>query len=77
MYNQDFYKGVANELVRLWSLRDDALAFEKKTNAEPRTSKQYLKAQAEIDNYFLPPKNKAIRKKPKVKVYSPDPDWAY
>jgi hypothetical protein len=69
--------GVSDTLVMLWKQRDAALAYEKKHNIEPRTSKRYLEAQREVDNYFLPPKQKAMRNKPKKKVYMPDDGWAY
>jgi hypothetical protein len=77
MLNQDFYKGVSSELVYLWKQRDEALSMEKLKDIEPRTSERYLKAQKEIDNYFLPPKQKAMRKKPKKRSYVPDEGWAY
>ena len=69
--------GVSDTLQRLWKQRDMAMEYEKSHGIIPRTSDRYLKAQAEVDNLFLPKEKKAQRKKPKKKVYSPDPDWAY
>jgi hypothetical protein len=69
--------GVSDELSFLWKIRDNALKYEKEKGISPRTSNRYLKAQAKVDNYFLPKENKAQRKKPKKKIYVPDNDWAY
>lgn len=77
MSKQDISNGVSEELVFLWKQRDNALSFEKQKGIVPRTSARYIEAQAKIDNYFLPPKKKAQRKKPKKKIYNTDPDWAY
>lgn len=77
MTNSDFYKGVNDTLVMLWKQRDEALDIEKKNGVDPRTSSRYLKVQAKIDDYFLPSKKKAQRKKPKKKVYEPENGWAY
>jgi len=73
----DILNGVSETLARLWKQRDFALEYEKNHDIRPRTSKRYLEAQKEIDDLFLPKENKAQRKKPKKKVYMPDPDWAY
>ncbi len=75
--NSDILAGVSDELVFLWKVRDDALAFEQKNDIHPRTSKKYLEAQARVDNYFLPKEKKAERRKPKKKTYIPDDGWAY
>jgi hypothetical protein len=66
-----------DSLKFLWEKRDTAMEYEKQHGLPLRTSKRYLEAQAEVDNYFLPKEPKAQRKKPKKKVYMPDPDWAY
>ena len=77
MVTHEIYNGVSDALVALWKSRDAALDHEKATGIQPRTSKRYLKAQAAIDDYFLPKRKKAMRNKPKKKAYVPDPDWAY
>ena len=77
MIIENINKDVSDELVVLWKQRDSALKFEQENNIHARTSKQYLKAQSKIDDYFLPKKAKAQRKKPKVKVYAPEDGWAY
>lgn len=61
----DLNKGTSDELVYLWGLRDNA-----------KTPEELRKAQAKIDDYFLPPKQKAVRKKPKVR-FNPDDEWGY
>jgi hypothetical protein len=76
-YKTGILAGTSDTLVILWKKRDSALDYEQQHNIEPRTSKRYIEAQKEIDNYFLPPKQKAMRKKPKVRVYAPDDGWAY
>lgn len=58
--------GVSEELEYLWNMRDKA-----------KTLEQRKMVQEKIDEYFLPPKQKAQRKKPKKKMYIPDDGWAY
>lgn len=67
--------GTSDELQFLWKKRDDALKYEKENDIIPRTSNRYLKSQLEIDDYFLPKKKKAERKKPKQKIYVPEDGW--
>jgi len=62
----DIFNGISDELAYLWRLRDDA-----------RTPEELKNAQSKIDDYFLPSKKKAERKKPKKKEYIPDDGWCY
>ena len=73
----DILRGASDQLQMLWRKRDAALHFEKENDITPRTSQKYIKAQSEIDEYMIPKKKKAQRKKPKKKVYIPDDGWAY
>ena len=72
---KDILNGTNDTLKKLWSVRDRALGYEKTKGMEPRTSEKFMRAQSAIDDYFLPKTKKAVRNKPKKKIYSFDDDW--
>jgi len=72
------YDSNSSDLEYLQKQRDKALEYEKNSELKPRSSSKFMKAQEEIDKFFLGSgKKKKKDKKKKKKTFVPDDKWAY
>lgn len=55
----------------------DELIYLQKQRDEAKSPSQLLKAQKAMDDYWFPKRQKAQRKKPKIRIYDQDEEWAY